>query len=340
MGSGIARLLTSHKYPVGTCTAGRSSHTIARATAANVACYENDEALLQASEILISIVPPRDAVATAERVRRAWDSVGKSSEAGVRKLWYLDLNAISPARAREVAAALGIRSSSKGGARYFNDQADANADADEAHDIVFLDGGIIGGPPKKGEDGKWSGPSIPTSGPFPLSAFSEGGSALAEVLSVRHIAPVIGPATGLKMCFASLSKGFCALALQSFASAQAMGVLDEFRYELKERVPAVGQRAEATVTSCPPKAYRWVAEMQEIGACFGKDGGWSSGGDNSKGGDFANVFAAISEVYQVLADKTILGSERIGERQRGTTVEDVAEILANTLTGSNKNKPA
>ena len=305
-------------------------------------CYESDEALLQASDILISIVPPRDAVATAQRVRQAWNSVESKAAAG-RKLWYLDLNAISPARAREVAAALGISSSSKGCAKYFSDQVATNAGgeglAEESHDIVFLDGGIIGGPPKCGENGQWSGPSIPTSGPYPLSTFSERGSALAEVLRVRHIAPVIGPATGLKMCFASMSKGFCALALQSFASAQAMGVLDEFRYELKERVPVVSQRAEATVTSCPPKAYRWVAEMQEIGACFGKDGGWSNGGDSSTEGDFANVFAAIAQVYQVLADKTILGSERIGERQRGTTVEDVAEILADTLTGSNKNKP-
>ena len=43
---------------------------------------------------------------------------------------------------------------------------------------------------------------------------------------------------------------------------------------------------------------------------------------------------AIAQVYQVLADKTILGSERIGERQRGKTVEDVAGILADALTGS------
>lgn len=60
------------------------------------------------------------------------------------------------------------------------------------------------------------------------------GENLAQVLNVKHISDRIGPATGLKMCFAALSKGFMALTIQSFTTAQNLGVVNELRVLIDE----------------------------------------------------------------------------------------------------------
>lgn len=70
----------------------------------------------------------------------------------------------------------------------------------------------------------------------------------------------------------------------------------------------------------PPKAYRWVEEMRQIGGTFRDDGGFSE-----------HIFDGIAEVYRTVADDTILGMETIGERGRGTSSEDVAECLREGL---------
>lgn len=64
----------------------------------------------------------------------------------------------------------------------------------------------------------------------------------------------------------------------------------------------------------PPKAYRWIDEMKEIGDTFSKSGGLKCGDE---------VMAGIAEVYRVVSEETVLGSERVGKRKRGTTVEDL-----------------
>lgn len=64
----------------------------------------------------------------------------------------------------------------------------------------------------------------------------------------------------------------------------------------------------------PPKAYRWVDEMKEIGDTFSKSGGLNVGRD---------VFGGVAEVYRLVSEDTVLGAERVGKRKRGTTVEDL-----------------
>lgn len=68
----------------------------------------------------------------------------------------------------------------------------------------------------------------------------------------------------------------------------------------------------------PPKAYRWIDEMREIGETFSKSGGLKMGGD---------VMEGIGEVYRVVAEETVLGGERVGKRKRGTTVEDLVGCM-------------
>jgi hypothetical protein len=142
---------------------------------------------------------------------------------------------------------------------------------------------------------------------------------LAEVLNVKHLDDKIGSATGLKMCFASLSKGFTALSIQAYTTAQRLGVLDELREHLDEFSPGVRLRSERGLTSMPPKAYRWVDEMREIASTFETDGGFE---------DAESPFRSIAEIYSLVAAGTDLGKERTENRVRGKSADDVASLMS------------
>jgi len=211
-------------------------------------------------------------------------------------LYFLDLNAISPRSAREIEDVFATTSS----------------------EIRLIDGGIIGSPPKLQESGSWYRPSVPVSGPYRLDQAQPSGEHLASLLHVKHINDTIGAATGLKMCFASLSKGFTALAIQSFTSAQSLGVLPELKEHLLAYNPPAVTIAEKGLVSMCPKAYRWVREMEEIAATFEADGGFNP--DES-------TFRSIARVYELVADGTELGKETTENRTRGKTAEDVALLM-------------
>lgn len=267
-----------------------------------------DEELAMEADYILSIVPPRDAVSTAKRILDA--SSLPSFQKRITPLYYLDLNAISPRTAREIAQLL--RPAGDG--------------------IRFLDGGIIGGPPRPNDDSasspssssssmtpqSWTRPSIPVSGPYPIGDAQHSGAHLADVLNIQHISGDVGPASGLKMCFASLTKGMTALAIQSFTTAHRLNVLPHLQSHLEHYSPKTLELANKGVVGMPPKAYRWVKEMEEIAATFAEDGGFEG----------ENVFGGIAGTYDLVANGTELGKEKTGQRERGTTAEDVAGLMS------------
>ncbi|KAK8048550.1 hypothetical protein PG994_010280 [Apiospora phragmitis] len=304
MGMGIAKLLIAKGFAVATNCKGRSQETIDRAQAAHVEVLKSDVELTDACSVILSVVPPRDALATATRVV---ESLVGLSQRDAGPLYLVDLNAVAPSTVRQTAELV----------------------AKSRAPIRFVDGCILGGPPslkKSAEEGSsssdadadisksWSRPSIPTSGPHKLSDIGGYGETLAATLNTRHISPEVGAASGLKMCFASTTKGFTALAIQSFTTAQKLGVLDELKQELADR--GAWERAAGGVTAMAPKAYRWVREMEEIARTFEEDGGFAP-----------DSFTGAAKVFQAVADSE-LGNEKIGKRKRGTTVEDVTEVLS------------
>ncbi|KKP00810.1 hypothetical protein THAR02_07105 [Trichoderma harzianum] len=298
MGAGIARLLSAHGFPVATNGQGRSEDTIERARNAGVELLSSDLELVQQCNVIFSVVPPRDAEATAQRIVDA-------SSGGSRKetLYYVDLNAVAPSTCKSIVALF-----------------------EKARvPVKFIDACILGGPPslkKPSQDGKealWDQPSIPISGPHSLASLPDG-EKLASVLQLRSISEEIGAASGLKMCFASITKGFTALVTQSFTTAHRLGVVDELKLELNQMVPAMLTRAEKGVPGMPPKAYRWVREMEEISKTFHEEGGWDR-----------TVFEGIAGVYKAVAEDGVLGQEKIGKRKRGTSLDDVATAMAEGL---------
>jgi hypothetical protein len=192
-------------------------------------------------------------------------------------LHYLDLNAISPRTANNIASAF----------------------AAQAPSIRFIDGGIIGSPPSlKSSDAdakvldNWNRPSIPISGPKTISD-----ARLAEALNTKYLNEQIGTASALKCSFASLTKGFTALALQSYVTASNLNILPQLRAELS-RFPALLQRAEGGIMGMRGKEARWVAEMEEIGTCHKDEGGW--GEDGLVFGEIADVFFRADEALRGL----------------------------------------
>ncbi|PWY67107.1 6-phosphogluconate dehydrogenase C-terminal domain-like protein [Aspergillus sclerotioniger CBS 115572] len=297
MGLGIAQLLIAHKYRVLTYASDRSDATQRRAWESGIELRPSLQDLVDQSDCLLSIVPPRDALETARRIVDA-----SSARPLVRDtpLYVVDLNAVSPKTAREIASLIS---------------------AAGPH-LQFIDGGIVGGPPRPSptennspDKPTWKCPSLVVSGPVKLPD-----EELSNTLNMKHISDEIGVATGLKMCFASLTKGYTSLAIQSFTTAHALGVLPDLKGLMEEYNPAGLQMAEKGLVGMPPKAYRWVREMREIGDTMRDDGGFES-----------DLFYAVAQVYQSVANDPVLGREKPGDRQRGQTVEDVVGSLHRSL---------
>lgn len=304
MGVGIATLLSAHGFKVLTNVTGRSRATQKRAADASIDNVSTDQELVSRCDYILSIVPPRDARATADLIRKALEeSVAKDPP-----LYFLDLNAVAPSTSKGIAEVLGSC----------------------GNKVRFVDGGIIGGPPrlKASDDGDtstvWIRPSIVLSGPHPLSSASKSGSKLQDVLGAKHINDDVGAASGLKCCFASLTKGFTALALQSMSTAQSLGVLPDLEEALSKHNPSGLEKAKRGIPGCVTKSGRWVEEMREIGKTFREDGGWNVA--DGEGGN-RGVFDGIAEVFRVMAEDKVLGQETIEKRSRGRSMEDVVEVL-------------
>ncbi|KAI0489815.1 6-phosphogluconate dehydrogenase [Xylaria cf. heliscus] len=326
MGMGIAKLLIANGFSVATNCKGRSNDTIERAKSAQVEIYQSDEHLAEACDVILSVVPPRDAAATAQRIVDAVTGPFRRSA----PLFFADLNAVAPSTTRTIAA---LFEQTRG-------------------QVHFIDGAIIGGPPKpaatadaSGPDSNnssssssssaqpaaaaaaaaWTVPSIPMSGPYKISGIPGYGAKLSATLNARHVSDEIGVASGLKMCFASLTKGFTSLAIQSFTTAKRLGVLGELQRELQGLVPAHWKAAERGVVGMAPKAYRWVREMEEIALAFDEDGGFPP-----------DLFRGVAGVYRAVAEDTVLGQEKVGKRKRGTDVDDMAAAMAEGLENKRK----
>ncbi|GAD94979.1 conserved hypothetical protein [Paecilomyces variotii No. 5] len=312
MGLGVAKLLKAHDYRVLTVGLGRSEDTLARIRSAAIESLPSDQELVVQSDYILSIVPPRDALATARRISEACQLPDTAAQRvripdldGLktrRKPYYFDLNAISPRLTREVGSLL----------------AKGQGDDDEGTLCHFIDGGIIGGPPSQDPGTKaWKKPSIVISGSVDLPPSFH---SLSEILNMKLVSPTIGSASTLKLSFAALTKGLTALSILSFSTAQKESVLPELLEHLQQYSPATASLTAKGITGMPPKAYRWVEEMRAIGEAFDTEGDWHGLGES--------VYGAFAEVYRTVAEDTILGEEKIGKRNRGTTAEDVSDILA------------
>jgi 3-hydroxyisobutyrate dehydrogenase-like beta-hydroxyacid dehydrogenase len=153
---------------------------------------------------------------------------------------YVDANAISPATSAELAELVG------------------------ASGIAYVDGGIVGPPALQAGTTRLflSGEQSP----------EVAGLWSGSVLEAVVVGGGVGGASALKMCFASSTKVHSALLLAIATTASHHGVLDELLAEWDRRGDGRRAALERSATASAPKAWRWVAEMEEIAATFAAAG--------------------------------------------------------------------
>lgn len=223
MGAEIGRSLVASGRRVISVLDGRSEESRRRANAAGIEPADDLVGLVGASDVVISVVPPRAASSVAHEVAVA------ARAAPV----FVDANAISPERARAIAATI------------------------DAAGMRYVDGGIIGGPPT---------PQRPTA----VYLSGPGGEAIVEMLEtpeirVTWLGPAPAAASALKMAYAAWTKGTNALVMAIRAMARAEGVEDALVGEWQRSQPSALEWSNR-VPATAGKAWRWVAEMEEIAA--------------------------------------------------------------------------
>lgn len=194
---------------------------------------------------------------------------------------YVDCNAIAPQTARAVADTI-------------------VAAGGEVADV-----GIVGPPPRK------PGTKFYVSGPG-AERFRELGQ---YGLDVRVLGDEIGQASALKMCYGALTKGLQALATELMVAAELAGVADALRAEQKDSMAEVLGWLEGNMPIMPPKAYRWVGEMEEISSFF------------ADLGMTPDILHGAADIYRFVKD-TPIGKESPESRDPDQTMESVIAALA------------
>jgi 3-hydroxyisobutyrate dehydrogenase-like beta-hydroxyacid dehydrogenase len=147
---------------------------------------------------------------------------------------------------------------------------DANAVAPETARTIaqlvprFVDGGVIGPPPRQAGTTRLyvAGPEAPT-----VAALFAGSPLEAIVVPGEP-----GAASALKMAYAAWTKGTTALLLAIRALARARGIEEPLLAEWERSLPELEGRSSAAARSALAKGWRWVGEMHEIADTFAAAG--------------------------------------------------------------------
>jgi len=250
MGAAIGQCLGAAGAKVVTSLAGRSEASRARAAAAGL-IHLDDPALVAQSDIFLSVLPPSEALPLAQRFRPVFE------EAPKRPI-YVDCNAVSPITLLDIATTI------------------------DRTGAPFVDGGIIGGPPKSGYS-----PKLYVSGPHAQSVL-----ALRDYgLDVQVLGREFGEASSLKMCYGAMTKGLVALGSTIFLAASRSGSGEALRAELAASQPELTRWLDRQVPASYEKAYRWIAEMEEV-ASFMEAAGIDSGMHQAAARLFRRIAAA------------------------------------------------
>jgi 3-hydroxyisobutyrate dehydrogenase-like beta-hydroxyacid dehydrogenase len=257
MGSAVGRRLTENGIEVRTSLTGRSAATATRAHDSAMMAVADEQ--IVAADIVLSIVPPGEALALAERLAPALARAP-------RKPVYVDCNAVNPETVGHIARVL------------------------QRVDCPFVDGGIIGGPPRQGSRTK-----LYVSGPD-----AERVTVLEQYgLDMPVLPGPVGVASAMKMSYAGITKGFTALGAMMMLAATRGGTAEFLKRELTESQPPLLDWLTRQTPNMYSKAYRWVAEMEEIAGFTGNDASRS-------------LFEAAARFYVTIAED-YAGNRRLTE---------------------------
>jgi len=282
MGQAIAGQIKAKGYEVCTALAKRSDRSRALAKEAGLTDVGSLEQLVTECDLVLSIMNPGAALDFGLEIAEAMRHTG-------HKTLLVDCNAIAPPTAQKIAGLV------------------------EKEGGPFLDGGIIGPPPRGSAKTTLfvSGP-----GAGDLQQFA-GPQMAVEVVSDR-----VGDASALKMCYGALNKGTQALWLEVLIAAQRMGVAEQLEQQLRSSRSELLDFALKQLPIMPPKAYRWVPEMIEISKTL------------AAAGITPKVFEGAANIYDFVA-ATPLGKETPETRDKSRDGKAVVRLLADARKTTN-----
>lgn len=241
MGHAVGRSLRAGGHRVVTSLTGRSARSRAFADAAGLEDAGDLAGVMEAADLVLSIMPPASALGFARDAATAMGQAGRTPH-------FVDCNAVSPMTVREIQGVV------------------------EAAGAAFSDCGIVGPPPGRGGSGSSQVKAQPTrlyvSGPHAETLAELDGNGIW----IRQMGPEIGRASAMKMVYSAANKGALALYTATLMAAERMGVSADLLEELDYSQKGIHDRIRATVGWLATDAARWTGEMEEISATFAAAG--------------------------------------------------------------------
>lgn len=224
MGAACARLFREKGARVVTVISGRSERTRALARNAGVEAVEHANALLDASDLILSLVTPSSAMTVCREVAEAMKGRTGSPI-------FIDANPTSPMIAEKMAELI----TSSGGR--------------------FIDGAIIG---SAAEVGRSTALYVSGPGADGLKHLEQYG------LRVKVLGEKVGQASALKIFNAGLNKGMAALLTELLMGASKAGILDEVVDLYNGGFRDIVKRMDGFLTGMSQHARRRSEEMIEL----------------------------------------------------------------------------
>ena len=224
------------------------------------------------SDLVISICPPEQATYLARKLGQTCQVVGHHPI-------IADLNAIAPSTVAEIQEILA------------------------QFDCPLIDGSISGSPPTE-DSSTWvylSGPDAERLAQLP-----------APGLICKVVDDSVGSASAIKMCTASVYKGFSALLLQGLRTAQAHGVTDLVVADLAREFGGLMDGAATRIALSAAKSDRFPAEMRQIA--------WTQGAAGAR----PELFEAMALVFEAV-HRSALGQF---SPEQAAGLDDLAAVLA------------
>lgn len=223
MGSRVGGELVSAGHEVRWLTAGRSPATVVRAEREGLRPTGGVDALLDGADTVLSILPPQFAVEVARLVCGA----GFSGT-------YLDANPLSPTALDEVGRQV------------------------TAAGATFVDGGVVGPPPRSGESTN-----------LYLAGAAPGVEHIRDLFVGTTVTPLVvgetaGQASAAKQAYALYSKGRMVLAAAAGRLAAAHGVSEVLAGESDRSGSDLLGDLDGLLEGLARVGWRWAPELDQV----------------------------------------------------------------------------
>lgn len=229
MGAPIASLLTCNGIRVLSPIGERSRRTQTTALAAGVVATEDLRSAIIGADMIISLVPPGNAVAMAQRC--ATELRGLTPQPGRRRPLYLEANSVSPGTARQVAAIV----------------EDAGA--------ACVDATMIGPASQVGNK-----TLMVVSGPEACKV----AHLIGHAIELRIVGDEIGQASSLKMLIAFQTKAVAALGMEMLSAAAKVDQEHILRQMMERFYPETADFLDRNLPTYVRHAARRVDELREV----------------------------------------------------------------------------